>query len=496
VKLSELLKEVKTRSIQGPVDRLVRALRYDSRRVEANDVFFAWKGEKTDGHQYIAEVCDRGAAAVVLENPGFAVGRGSTFIEVDSARRTMATMSAAFFGRPDRSLKIVGVTGTNGKTTTSFILKHLLSEPKVPVGLIGTVRYEIGERILPAARTTPESLDLHGLLSQMKSANCHAAVMEVSSHALEQGRVEPIQFQVGVFTNLTQDHLDYHESMENYFAAKSLLFANLDRAEHPGIAVINADDPHGQKLIRLLAGRVRVISYTLQGQAGSEIEARDIVSTATGTEGVLRIGNETYSFTLPLVGSYNVANALAAAGGALALGIAPHVIVERLRDTPQVPGRLEKFVSADGVTAVVDYAHTDDAVRKALTALRGVTKGRLFAVLGCGGNRDAVKRPLMARAAVEYADYAIFTADNPRQENIELILSHMEAGVTDRQFQGRYERLPDRRQAIAHALALARPGDVVCVAGKGHETTQEIAGQFHPFDDRIVVQEFLQGRAA
>ena len=496
MKLSELLKEVKTRSIQGPVDRLVRALRYDSRRVEANDVFFAWKGEKTDGHQYIAEVCDRGAAAVVLENPGFAVGRGSTFIEVDSARRTMATMSAAFFGRPDRSLKIVGVTGTNGKTTTSFILKHLLSEPKVPVGLIGTVRYEIGERILPAARTTPESLDLHGLLSQMKSANCHAAVMEVSSHALEQGRVEPIQFQVGVFTNLTQDHLDYHESMENYFAAKSLLFANLDRAEHPGIAVINADDPHGQKLIRLLAGRVRVISYTLQGQAGSEIEARDIVSTATGTEGVLRIGNETYSFTLPLVGSYNVANALAAAGGALALGIAPHVIVERLRDTPQVPGRLEKFVSADGVTAVVDYAHTDDAVRKALTALRGVTKGRLFAVLGCGGNRDAVKRPLMARAAVEYADYAIFTADNPRQENIELILSHMEAGVTDRQFQGRYERLPDRRQAIAHALALARPGDVVCVAGKGHETTQEIAGQFHPFDDRIVVQEFLQGRAA
>jgi UDP-N-acetylmuramoyl-L-alanyl-D-glutamate--2,6-diaminopimelate ligase len=498
VKLSEILQDVKVRSIQGPVDRMIRALRYDSRRVEANDVFFAWKGVKTDGHQYVAEVCDKGAAAVVLENPGFAIGRGSTFIEVESARRTMATMSATFFGRPDRALKMVGVTGTNGKTTTTFILKHLLTEPKVPVGLIGTVRYEIGERILPAARTTPESLDLHELLSQMKAGGCRTTVMEVSSHALEQGRVEPIQFQVGVFTNLTQDHLDYHESMENYFAAKAMLFTNLDRETDPGVAVINADDPYGARLMKLLAhdGRVRVIAYTLQGKSGAEIAAYDLVSTAAGTQGKLRIGTETHDFVLPLIGSYNVANALAAVGAALALGIAPHVIVERLRDTPQVPGRLEKFVSADGVTVVVDYAHTDDAVRKALTVLRGITKGRLIAVLGCGGNRDAVKRPLMARASVECADYSIFTADNPRNENVELILNHMEAGVTDAQFQGRYERLADRRQAIAHALALAQPGDVVCIAGKGHETTQEIAGQYHPFDDRLVAQEFLQRRAA
>jgi UDP-N-acetylmuramoyl-L-alanyl-D-glutamate--2,6-diaminopimelate ligase len=496
VKLSEILKEVETTSIQGPVDRMIHALRYDSRRVEANDVFFAWKGAKTDGHQYIAEVCDKGAAAVVLENPLFAGRHGPTFIEVKNARRTMAGMSASFFGRPDRALKIVGVTGTNGKTTTTFILKHLLSEPKVPIGLIGTVRYEIGERILPASRTTPESVDLHALLAQMRAAGCRAAVMEVSSHALEQGRVAPIEFQVGVFTNLTQDHLDYHQTMENYFTAKVLLFANLDRAENPGVAVINADDPYGKRLITLLQDRVRVIAYTLEGDAGSEIEARDIISTAQGTTGTLRIGGEIFPFTLPLIGSYNVANALAAAGGALALGIAPQVIVERLQDTPQVPGRLEKFVSADGVTAVVDYAHTDDAVRKALTVLRGITKGRLIAVLGCGGNRDAVKRPLMAAAAVACADYTIFTADNPRQESIESILDHMEAGVAGKYFQSQYERLPDRRQAIAHALALAQPGDIVCVAGKGHETTQEIAGQFHPFDDRLVVQEFLQRRAA
>jgi UDP-N-acetylmuramoyl-L-alanyl-D-glutamate--2,6-diaminopimelate ligase len=496
VKLSEILKDVPTTSVQGPVDRVIHALRYDSRQVEANDVFFAWKGAKTDGHQYIAEVCDKGAAAVVLENPAFAGHRGPTFIEVPNARRTMAGMSANFFGRPDKALEMIGITGTNGKTTTSFILKHLLTEPKIPVGLIGTVRYEIGERVLPAARTTPESLDLHGLLARMKTAGCRATVMEVSSHALEQGRVSPVDFAVGIFTNLTQDHLDYHQTMENYFAAKVLLFANLDRAKNPGIAVINADDPYGTRLIKMLQGRIRVIAYTLQGEKGSDIEATGVVYSAGGTEGALRIGAETFPFSIPLIGSFNVANALAAAGAALALGIAPRVIVERLHHIPQVPGRLEKFESADGVTAVVDYAHTDDAVRKVLAVLRGIKRGRLICVLGCGGNRDAVKRPLMAIAAMEGADFSIFTADNPRQESVESILDHMEAGIAGRFPGNKYERVPDRRQAIARALAFARPGDIVCVAGKGHETTQEIGGQFHPFDDRLVVQEFLQRRTA
>ncbi len=496
MKLNEILQETRTRAIHGTTDRPIRALRYDSRRVEADDVFFAWKGEKTDGHTYIDEVVDRGAAAIVLENPAFLGRPGPTFIEVESARRAMATMSATYFGRADRALRMVGVTGTNGKTTTTFILKHLLSEPKVPIGLIGTVRYEIGERILPAPRTTPESLDLHELLAQMKAGGCKATVMEVSSHALEQGRVEPIQFEVGVFTNLTQDHLDYHLSMDNYFAAKSVLFANLDREENPGTAVINADDAYGRRMIKLLEGRVRTIAYTVEGRPEAEISASRLNFDANGARGTLRIGGQNSFFELPLLGSYNVSNALAATGAALAMGIPPHVIIERLRTTPQVPGRLEKFVSADGVTAVVDYAHTDDAVRKALAALRDVTRGRLIAVLGCGGNRDAMKRPLMARAAVEGADHAIFTADNPRQENVESILDHMEAGVREDRFAGRYERVSDRRQAIARALALAAPGDVVCVAGKGHETTQEIAGRHHPFDDRLVVQEFLGRRAA
>ena len=495
MKLADLLHDTRVKAVRGPVDRPVHQLRYDSRRVEANDVFFAWRGAKTDGHRFIADVCGRGAAAVVLEDAQFSAP-GPTFIEVDDARRAMATMSASFYGRADRALRMAGVTGTNGKTTTAFILKHLLAEPGAPVGLIGTVRYEIGERVLPAARTTPESLDLHHLLAQMKAAGCRAVVMEVSSHALEQGRVTPIDFQVGIFTNLTQDHLDYHGTMEKYFAAKQLLFSNLDRADHPGVAVINLDDAHGAKLVESLSPRVRRITYSVRGQRGAELTARDVQVDASGTRGTLQIGAETFAFVLPLIGSFNVANALAAVGGALALGVEPRVIVERLRDTPQVPGRLEKFISGDGVLAVVDYAHTDDAVRKALTVLRGITRGRLLAVLGCGGNRDAAKRPLMARAAVETADFSIFTADNPRNEAIDAILAQMTAGVAEPRWAEKFQTEPDRRQAIAHALALARPGDVVCVAGKGHETTQEIAGQFHPFDDRIVVQEFLQRRAA
>jgi UDP-N-acetylmuramoyl-L-alanyl-D-glutamate--2,6-diaminopimelate ligase len=244
----------------------------------------------------------------------------------------------------------------------------------------------------------------------------------------------------------------------------------------------------------MLKGRVRVIAYTLHGDPAAEVEATGVESSAGGTTGTLRIGHEEFPFTLPLIGSFNASNALAAVGGALALGVAPRVIVHRLATTPQVPGRLEKFMSSDGVLAVVDYAHTDDAVRKVLSVLRGITRGRLIVVLGCGGNRDAAKRPLMARAAVEGADYAIFTADNPRNESIEGILEHMKAGVADAQWTPKYQTEPDRRQAIAHALALAKPGDVVCVAGKGHETTQEIEGQFHPFDDRVIVQEFLRRR--
>ncbi len=319
-----------------------------------------------------------GAAAVVLENPRYAEGRGPTFIEVPNARRAMATMSASFFGRPDKSLKTIGVTGTNGKTTTTFILKHLLSEPKVPVGLIGTVRYEIGDRILPASRTTPESVDLHGLLAQMKAANCRAAVMEglLPRAGAGPGRADPVPGR-----RLHQP--DPGPSRLPRFDGELLRGqgASLHQPRPGGEAGHRRDQRRrsvGPAADRADQGRVRLMAYSVEGRAGADIEATSLKYDAAGTRGTLRIGAESYPLELPLLGSYNVANALAAAGAALAFGIPPHVIWERLRTTPQVPGRLEKFMSKDGVTAVVDYAHTDDAVRKALGVLRGITLRRLI----------------------------------------------------------------------------------------------------------------------
>lgn len=495
MKLSELLAaETRSTVLSGSADREIGSLRYDSRRVAANDVFFAWRGVKDDGHRFIPEVCDKGAAAIVLEDASLMGRQGPTYVSVPDARRALAKMAATFYGRPDQKLKTVGITGTNGKTTTAYINKQLLEveagAATSPVGLIGTVQYEVGPRILPAKRTTPEGSDLHELLAMMVSSQCKSLVMEVSSHALDQGRVLPIEFSVGVFTNLTQDHLDYHGTMDRYFEAKKILFHNLDRTRNSGCAVLNVDDAHGVRLTQMLSRAVRQIRYSVTGR-DAEISARDLKFTSRGIEGIVRIFGKEYPLSLPLIGSFNASNALAALGAALALGQDVEKSVARLKTITSAPGRLECFTSNDGVVGVVDYAHTDDAVRKVLQALRPLCTGKLIVVVGCGGNRDAGKRPKMALAAVDTADEAIFTADNPRDESIEKILNDMEEGVKGAR---NYARLPDRREAIARALALAHPGDIVCIAGKGHESTQEISGKFLPFDDRQVVTEFLARR--
>lgn len=488
--LAELIAAEPQALATGDTHRDVTGLAYDSRRVENGNVFFAWKGEVSDGHRFIPAAREKGAGAVVLEDAAFVGSDSTTYVTVPNARQALARMAATYYGRPDRSMTLVGVTGTNGKTTTCFVIKHLLAASPSQVGLLGTVRYEIGERIVPAKRTTPEGLDLHRMLNEMQQADCRYAVMEVSSHALEQGRVLPLEFNVGVFTNLSQDHMDYHGSMDRYFEAKRLLFNNLDRDMHCGMAVLNADDPHSERLDAGLDERVKRITYSACGRPAT-ISVRELEFSVNATKGRISFYGEDYAFAMPLVGPFNVANALAAAGAALACGVEPRDIVERLHTTPSVPGRLELFVSDDGVTVIVDYAHTDDAVRKALEALRPLTPGRLIAVVGCGGDRDAAKRPLMAKAAAEAADQAIFTSDNPRGEDPEQILDHMIAGVANAE---NISRITDRREAIAEAVASAAPGDVVCIAGKGHETTQEIKGTKLPFDDRLVVQDFITRR--
>jgi UDP-N-acetylmuramoyl-L-alanyl-D-glutamate--2,6-diaminopimelate ligase len=491
MKLHDLLPAIPSARVTGLVEREIGVLRYDSRFVQASDVFFAWRGDKVDGHQFIPEVTSRGASAVVLEDATFVTSSGPTFVEVPNARRALAQMAALYYGQPSRSMSMIGITGTNGKTTTSFLLKQILEKAGQRTGLIGTVQYEVGSRILPATRTTPEGSDLQELLAQMKEATCRQVVMEVSSHALQQGRVSSIDFSIGVFTNLTQDHLDYHGTMDAYFAAKALLFESLNRGAESGAAVLNADDVKSAALLERLDPTVRRVLFSAKGDRRAEVRAERIRYHTHGTNFELVLGSERRSIKLPLPGAFNVSNALAAASAAWLSGVEIDGLVTALNEASGVPGRMETLVSRDGVTAVVDYAHTEDALRKVLQTLRALEPNRLFVVVGCGGNRDKTKRPLMAQAAVELADLTIFTADNPRQEKVEDIIADMTRDLPE---SAKFSITLDRRMAIAEALALARPGDVVCIAGKGHESTQEIAGVYHPFDDRHIAQEFLQQR--
>jgi len=484
VLLSALAAAVPGARMEGP-DRPVRALRYDSRQVGPGDLFFAWKGAASDGHRFIADACRQGAAGIVLEQP---VERPETtaFIHVPDARRALARMAAAYQGEPGRRLALVGITGTNGKTTIAFAAKHLLGEPR-QTGLVGTIRQEIGEAIEPAARTTPEGSDLQALLARMRDAGCTTAVMEVSSHALDQGRVEGLAFAAAVFTNLTPDHLDYHHTMEAYFEAKALLFDG--RAE---VAVINLDDPYGLLLLARLHGTRQVIGTSAAGNPEAVLRAENVRTSARGATFTLIYKDRHAAVEIPLLGHFNVANALGAAGAALALGRGFDEVAARLATLPPVPGRLERFGGGDRPTVVVDYAHTEDAVRQALATLRALRPTRLAVVLGCGGDRDRTKRPGMAAAALALADRVYFTSDNPRSETPEAIFADMRKGVPA---DAGALWIENRREAIAKAIADAAPGDIVCIAGKGHEATQEIAGVFHPFSDREVVVHILQERA-
>jgi UDP-N-acetylmuramoyl-L-alanyl-D-glutamate--2,6-diaminopimelate ligase len=491
--LQDLLPAFPGHRLVGNPRTTIGRLRYDSRQVEKNDVFFAWKGEVVDGHSFIPQVRERGASAVVLEDGRYIGSDSMAYVEVEDARRSLAYGAAEYFGHPSRQLTMIGVTGTNGKTTTAFLIKQILEALRGSAGLIGTVRYEIGSRVIPAARTTPEGSDLQDLLAQMRDAGCLSAVMEVSSHALQQGRVAPIDFNVGVFTNLTQDHLDFHGTMEHYFAAKQKLFTNLERGAKSGVAVVNVDDAHGRRLAAELGSEVRLIRYSVKGDSTAELHVEKLEGNARGSHFTLRAEGQSFSVKLPLLGTFNVENAMAAVGAVWALGYPLEKILTELAQAQGVPGRMESFHSRDGVTAVVDYSHTDDAVRKALETLRALKPRALWVVLGCGGNRDKAKRPLMARAACTLADHAVFTSDNPRNETPADILNDMTQGVPE---YSNFQIIEDRREAIAQVIALSQPGDIVCVAGKGHEDYQEIQGRRLPFDDRTVVQEFLQRRSA
>jgi UDP-N-acetylmuramoyl-L-alanyl-D-glutamate--2,6-diaminopimelate ligase len=465
----------------------IESLCYDSRRARPGALFFALRGARTDGSRFVAQAVENGAVATVSDAALPACA--SPLIRVPDARMAMADIAAAFHGNPASKLKVIGVTGTNGKTTTAFLVKHLLDADQRRCGLIGTVKYCIGESERDASRTTPESLDLQELLAEMVDAGNKAVAMEVSSHALAQHRARAIEFDAAVFTNLTQDHLDYHKTMEHYFGAKATLFEGLAaQKKKKGRAIINIDDRYGHLLSERFKRKIPVITY---GQrVGSDFRATDVRFDATGSAYHLEARGRSYLVRLPLIGSFNIYNSLAAIAAAASMGMELRSAVAATANAPQIPGRLERVPAKRNFQVFVDYAHTEDALRNVLRTLRELKPNHLITVFGCGGDRDRAKRPLMAAAAEEFSDWSILTSDNPRTEDPAGIVSEIRAG-----FRGnRYEEILDRTEAIRKAVKLAGSGDIVLVAGKGHEAYQEFADRKIPFDDCAVARRAIEER--
>jgi UDP-N-acetylmuramoyl-L-alanyl-D-glutamate--2,6-diaminopimelate ligase len=487
MQLKQLVATLKTVSVEGSLDREVAGIAYDSRRLTPGMVFVAIPGQRVNGQDFIQSAVDRGAVAVIYEGNGFVPLRAAK-IKVTDAREALAQAAAAYYQHPGAILSLIGITGTNGKTTVSFMIKQILEAAGIKTGLIGTIRYQIGERIIPAQRTTPESLEIQQLLAQMLRAGCRACVMEVSSHALEQKRVWGVEFDVAIFTNLTQDHLDYHGTMDAYFSAKKKLFARRPNHRQPRVAVINIDDAYGVRLAKETEAEV-VIQYGLERAA--QFRATQIHLGSGWTQMQVQTPTETFGCRLPLIGRHNVYNALAAIGAGRALNIGAAHIQEALSGLPPVPGRVEKVELGQPFSVLVDFAHTDDALHNVLTALREITPGRLLLAFGCGGNRDTGKRPKMGKVAAQLADLTLITSDNPRKESAAAIASQIESGYRAMRTDG-YRIELDRERAISELIGLAQPGDAVLIAGKGHETYQEFEDTVVPFDDRLHAQEILE----
>lgn len=489
IRLKTLFSPTQVLATDGDPETPVTSICTDSRRVSRGAVFFAMSGTRTDGHHYIEEAIDRGAAAIVSELPG-RHHCNAAWVRVRDVRKALADAARRYHGNPQRELGIVGVTGTNGKTTVTYLTKYLLEKAgNVRSGLLGTVQYDLGERTLPAHRTTPDSAELYAMLGQMRDAGCRRVAMEVSSHGIDQHRVDGIPFTVACFTNLTQDHLDYHGDMETYFGVKARLFSGNAGSEPPKNAVINVDDPYGRRLMAVIPRGTPVLTYGIERYA--DFKAEDVRLGPSGVEFRLVYPGGTAAVRSVLPGLYNVSNLLAAIANASVLGVDPAAAAAALEGFRGVPGRMERVSGSDGFAIFVDYAHTDDALRNALGMLRGITRSRLIVVFGCGGNRDRNKRPLMVKAVQEFADYSIATADNPRHEALEQIFADMRSGV-DPAKADRIGFVESRRRAIGLAIDACREGDVLLIAGKGHETYQEIQGTVHPFDDRSVARELLE----
>ena len=490
MKLRELLKNIKPISIQGDTDIDITGINIDSRRIEKGHLFVAIKGTQTDGHQYIPKALEQGAAAILCEElPEGVDHNGVTYVQVASTEQAVGPVATLFYGDPSRKLKLVGVTGTNGKTTIATLLFHMFRKFGHKCGLLSTVCNYIEDEALPTTHTTPDPIELNSLLARMVDAGCEYAFMECSSHAIQQQRIGGLNFAGGLFTNLTRDHLDYHKTFENYRDAKKMFFDGLSK---DAFAIINADDKNGQFMVQNCKAQVKTYSTrTLADFKAHIIECH--------FEGMyLEINGREVG--VQFIGKFNVSNLLAVYGAAIMLGKQPEDILVVLSTLKSVSGRLEPVHSPDGVTAIVDYAHTPDALENVLNAIHEVlgtnsqtpsaNTPQVITVCGAGGNRDKGKRPLMAQEAVKQSDKVIITSDNPRFEEPQDIINDMLAGLNAQQMK-KVLSIADRREAIRAAVMLAKKGDVILIAGKGHEDYQEIKGVKHHFDDKEVVREIF-----
>ncbi|MBI4228156.1 MAG: UDP-N-acetylmuramoyl-L-alanyl-D-glutamate--2,6-diaminopimelate ligase [Deltaproteobacteria bacterium] len=486
--LNKLTVGVKVKKLLGSESVRILGITHDSSQVSEGYLFAAIKGESTDGHRFIGQAVNRGAKALLVENINGPHFKDVSVILVEDTRSSLAQISSNFYSHPTKELKLVGITGTNGKTTTTYLLESILHQEKKNVGLIGTVEHRYHGRRIISNMTTPESIDLMALLRDMLKSGVEYVVMEVSSHALDKKRVLGCHFDTAVFTNLSQDHLDYHKTLDNYFMTKKSLFTEvLKRSDkRPISSVINVDDPYGRKIIGDSAGKI--ISYSIEDKHAT-VFADEVKLTNQGITSQLRTPWGKIDIKSNLLGKHNFSNILAATAAALSLGVSSNSIAMGVSSLSSIPGRLERVDNTFGITIVVDYAHTPDALKNVLQVVRSLTKGNLILVFGCGGDRDPIKRPIMGRIGRELSDTLIVTSDNPRTESPEKIIEEIENGVFEEGFrEKRYFRIIDRRSAIEKAIEIASEGDSVLIAGKGHEDYQIVGKEKNPFDDREVAK--------
>jgi len=484
MRLEQLFNNLEYKIINGSLKHQISGVKLNSQQIRQNFIFIAIPGNKDDGWQYVEDAIEHGATVIVSENNKYPPSSKATFIQVKDAHYAAGIISSNFYNNPSRKIPVIGITGTNGKTTTAYLIRSIFQYAQKITGMIGTVSYETGARNIPADRTTPNSIDSQSLLNEMVNNECDIAIMEVSSHSIDQKRIAGINFNIGIFTNLTSDHLNYHKTIEAYFETKASFIRSLPQS---AFAILNTEDKHSQTLIKDSEVKCHKLTYGFSENADIRADVNSI--SLSGSSFKLYVGTREFKVKTSLTGQYNILNVLAAISASYVQGIDLKTILDAIKKGVYVPGRLEEIKNKENIKILVDYAHTEDALKNVLKCLKDIAGKDIITVFGCGGNRDKGKRTEMGKVATKFSKFTVITNDNPRNENPNDIIADILLGVPD---DANITIEPDRDTAIKKALQAAKPGDIVLIAGKGHETYQDFGNRVIPFDDRAVAKKYIQ----